>query len=655
MAVNRSGSVLAADFGSVRTRALLIDLVDGMYRMVARAETPTTAGFPVQDLRVGLNRALQALSEATGRNFLSPNGAILSPEQPDRSGVDFFIMTASLGRPLRTVLVGLVPDVSVASGRRATAGTYVDVVETLTLADMRSEEEQLNAILLGHPDLIFITGGTEFGAETPLLRLVEVVRLALLVTDERQRAAVLFAGNSKLSARIQEMFKGITEVLVSPNVRPSLEAEQLESAQIQLALAFNRQKAKGGEGFEDLNTLSRLGVLPTANSYNLAVDFLGRTHPRGVLALDIGSAVSTLAVSLGGKVSTSIRTDIGLGHSASALLNLVSTDAVQRWLPFNAAHREILNYAANKTLRPAVLPQTLRDLYLEYALLRAGGQALIQAARPAWNENARSKTRAALPDFNVVIGAGGALTRTGSPGLNTLLLLDTVQPTGVTLLQSDPFGLLAVLGPLALVNPEAAVQILEGSNFEKLGTVVSLSGLPRTGKPALTVAVKLPDGSTGTHTVDGGDLWFYPILAGQKVQVTINVVQRGLSIGGKTRLKITMEGGSLGIIFDARGRPLPLAAQARQRAQQMPLWMSQMTGDALRPIDESWLEAVEEAEEAVPARRSKAPKPDKRKAPKAEKEMAAAPEAPPAADDQDLLRSMLDESQPKRPKGRGKK
>src|SRR5215470_7596708 len=139
MAVNRSGSILAADFGSVHTRAVLIDVVDGVYRMVARAEGRTTGGFPVSDLTVGLNRVLTSLSQTTGRNFLAPDGQIITPERPDRSGVDHFVMTASLGRPLRTVLIGLVPDISVASGLRAAAGTYINVVETLSLADRRSE------------------------------------------------------------------------------------------------------------------------------------------------------------------------------------------------------------------------------------------------------------------------------------------------------------------------------------------------------------------------------------------------------------------------------------------------------------------------------------------------------------------------------------
>src|SRR5215470_5397466 len=134
-------SILAVDFGNVHTRAVLIDLVDGVYRLVAQAEEQTTGSFPISDVGVGFRRVVQQLSTVTGRIFLQENGVIISPEQLDRSGVDAFIATASIGRPLRTVLVGLMPNMSIASAQRAAAGTYVDIVDVISLYDTRTSEE----------------------------------------------------------------------------------------------------------------------------------------------------------------------------------------------------------------------------------------------------------------------------------------------------------------------------------------------------------------------------------------------------------------------------------------------------------------------------------------------------------------------------------
>ena len=311
-------SILAVDFGNVHTRALLIDLVDGVYRLVAQAEEQTTGSFPISDVGVGFRRVVQQLSAITGRRFLQDNGAIITPEQLDRSGVDAFIATASIGRPLRTVLVGLMPDMSIASAQRAATGTYINIVDVISLDDMRSTEDQLNAIILAHPDLIFITGGTENGAREPVLERAQIVRLALHLTQNH--ANVLYAGNSALVPQIREMFDNLATLFIADNVRPTLDDEALGTAQAQLASAFDSFSERRGIGFDEVGMMSHVGILPTAQSYHAVVTYLGKIAGRngGVLAVDIGSAVSTMSASIKDLPATSIRTDVGVGHSAGS-------------------------------------------------------------------------------------------------------------------------------------------------------------------------------------------------------------------------------------------------------------------------------------------------------------------------------------------------
>ena len=192
------GSILGADFGSVHTRVVLMDLVDGSYRLTARAFERTTADFPYNDVGRGLALGLNEIEAVTGRRLIGDDGKLIVPEQQDRSGVDEFVATASAGRPLRAMLVGLVPEISIASGLRAAAGTYVEIVETFSLNDTRTEEEKLNAIVSSSPDMILITGGTEDGAEAPVLELVQVVHLALRLLERPRRPVILYAGNSDL-------------------------------------------------------------------------------------------------------------------------------------------------------------------------------------------------------------------------------------------------------------------------------------------------------------------------------------------------------------------------------------------------------------------------------------------------------------------------
>lgn len=652
MTDDRSGSILAVDFGNIHTRVVLIDLVDGVYRLVARGEGRTTADFPISDVGVGFTRVVRQISEVTGRTLLSPENQVITPEKADRSGVDYFTTTSSTGRPLRTVLIGLVPDVSIASGMRAIAGTYIEIVSTISLADGRSEEDRLNTILASRPDLIFITGGTEYGAQEPVLELAETARLAVLMVERVARPAILYAGNSLIVPKIRTLFDGVTALFVAQNVRPALEHEELEAAQLQLALAYDRVKGNRGGGFQTIGKMSRLGVLPTAQSYNLVVDFLGRVHGKngGVVAVDLGSASSTLSASINNRVSTTIRTDIGLGHSAPNLLDIVGLDAVTHWLPFIPAPNEITNYALNKSFVPGTIPETIRELYLEHAFLKAGIQVMVDASRPSWIE---SDGDGILPAMTLVIGAGATLTQTGSPGFGAMLLLDAVQPTGMTVLQLDSNGLIAALGGLAYANPEAVVQVLEGNSLERLGVSFNISGEPKANRTAMKVKITLDDGEIIRHEIQGGHLWIYPLPGGKRAKVEVSAVGGGLSIGGKSRVKATVEGGLAGLIFDARGRPLLLAKTARERAMQLPLWFSEATGYPPHEIDERWLvpligedvdgkaAASKKVEKPVkkaaqPARQPKAKPPKEPKRGKAAKE-----EQPEEEESLDDLRSLL--------------
>jgi len=227
-------------------------------------------------------------------------------------------------------------------------------------------------------------------------------------------------------------------------------------------------------------------------------------------------------------------------------------------------------------------------------MLRAGIQALLEASRPAWMKSANGAVNGLT--FSMMVGAGAGLTQTGHPAFGALLLLDALQPVGVTQLRADPFALIPALGALAHSHPEAVVQVLDSYSLEQLGTAISVSGQPRPGRTAMKIKITTDDRQVIKQEVQGGHLWVYPLPLGKAVRVEVRA-GGGLSIGGRGSLKMTLEGGTAGLIFDARGRPLPLAADARGRAAQLPLWVSEATGDPVKEIDEAWLAPL--AEEAV--------------------------------------------------------
>lgn len=604
-------SILAADFGSVNTRVVLIDLVDGDYRLVARSVTRTTVDDPLRDVAVGLYRGAALMAEQIGRPLVAGNNeSILTPEETDGSGVDAVLATASVGRPLKVVLVGLMPDVSVSSGLNVLAGSYVQVIDKLSLADIRSEEQQINDLLSRQPDLIFIVGGTDAGAEAPILRLVDVVRQAVQMAP--QPPMVLYAGNRAAQVGVRERLEGICRLFVADNVRPSLMDEQLGSAQQELAAVYDRYKVATGFGFDEVSEISALGILPTAQSYTNIVRYLGETVTPdagargaaavGVLAVDVGSATTTVAASIRKRNTINIRTDVGVGHSAAGTMAATTPVNVRRWLTWDATSAEIADYAINKTLRPATVPQTAQELELEYALAREAIRVTVEQAARSWRLHSNER----IPPISPLIGAGTVLGGTAHSGIAALILLDAIQPVGVTELWLDPAGLIPALGALAYLKPTSVVQMLDAGDLMMVGSVVCADGRVRVGRGGMKVIITLDDGTVVKRGVVGGSLWTYPLPPGRTARVDVRL-SRGLSINGRSRVKLTLKGGAAGLIFDARGRPLALPRRAEARAELYPRWMAGTRGHIqllVGEVDESTVDARALAEA------EKAPEPD---------------------------------------------
>ena len=81
-----AGAVLAVDIGSIHTRAVLFDVVDGAYHFVARGQAPTTSGEPWHNVLEGVLAAFQEVETATGRKLLNRGGNLIIPEEDAISG-----------------------------------------------------------------------------------------------------------------------------------------------------------------------------------------------------------------------------------------------------------------------------------------------------------------------------------------------------------------------------------------------------------------------------------------------------------------------------------------------------------------------------------------------------------------------------------------
>lgn len=572
-------SILAADFGSVHTRALLFDKVDGRFQLVASGSGRTTIGAPIDDVQVGLAKILREMSEATGRRFLDEGGGIIGPEQADRVGVDYFLTTTSVGPSTRAALVGLYPQVSIKAARRAIAPFYLDAVAEAHLEDGLSARGRLNRIIHSRPQIIIITGGADGGARTVLLEMLALVREAVSLMPPGGKPTVLYAGNSSLAASVREMLSQQVEVLLAPNIRQQ-GRDALEPVQADLGRYFDSVQRRR-KGFQRIALASDSGIVPTARPIETMTAFFSRLRDQDVLTIDLGSARTMLSLGRRGSVQSVIRKDIGIGHSASAALELIGEEEIGRWLPFHPRKGELAQYALNKGLRPASVPLDMRDRYIEYALLRAG----IRMMAGELSQLDRS-------GVSLVIVAGGIFSGGGQGALDMMLLADALELGGVVQVRSDPHGALAALGALASVEPTAVVQLANGNVLESVGSLLRVSGQAAAGTRALKVQARRDSGEVIEREVIAGDMWHLPVAHSSTAELRIQV-RRGLSIGGKRRLRLKLTGGRGGVLIDARLGAQASAATKTERAVNMLRWYAAVTGqEGPVAIPESWLAGV---------------------------------------------------------------
>lgn len=581
-------TILAVDFGSATTRALLFDVVETVYRLVGFGEAPTTINPPYADASEGMRHALLELQTITGRTLLDDTAQLIMPATSDGRGADAFVATSSAGPAVRTVLVGLLPDVSLASARRVAASSYLNVLDTFSLGDRRGEDEQIDAVIAARPELIVIAGGTDGGASDALLKLVETVALACHLLPPEARSRALFVGNEDLGPRLNELLGKVARVHTAPNAQPKLGHERLGPARAELAKVYEELRRETVGGYGDLAQWAGGQIIPTAQAAGAFTRFLSKlpAYPRGVLHADAGSASAFVNAAWQGDLFLSVRTDLGLGTSAAAPLQRPDADAaldfIARWVPREISPAALREFLLNKSVRPNTVPAEKDDLQLEHALARYVLRTALRRARPEWPEDAPGPRSEALPWFSLILGSGAVLGQAPRMGQAALLLLDALQPSGVTRLLLDPYHLAAALGALGRHHPVAVAQIFESLAFVDLGTAVSVLGvgpMMRPGDVVLHAKLAEEGGETREVELRAGSLEVLPLGLGRKGKLTLRprpTINAGFGLGrGRS---ITLKGGVVGIILDARGRPLALPKLADKRHEALLEWQARLGG-----------------------------------------------------------------------------
>jgi hypothetical protein len=578
----QDSSLLAVNVGASSTRAVLFDVVEDQYRFIASGQARSTAEAPFKNISLGVHQAISHLQKVTGKILLDRDNQLVTPMQSDGSGVDAFAATLSAGPILRAAVVGLLSDVSLESARRVAETAYLQVVETFGLNDQRKPDEQIDALLRARPDIIILAGGTDGGASRSVLKILEAIGLACYLMPEEKRPPILFTGNQILTDSVKEALQKLSPSLhFSPNIRPSLDTEDLAPASRELAQVFADIRKRQMPGVDELSVWAGGHLLPTAYAEGRIIRFLSKMNgtSRGILGVDLGTTAAVVAAGFNGKLTLGVYPQFGLGDALSGLLQYTSLDDIMRWLHLDIASSVVRDYLYQCSLYPSTIPATKEDHAIAQAISRQALYLTMQQAKRNFPSEASILKKGLLPLFEPILAGGGALSDAPTPGQSLLLLLDALQPVGITSIILDQNNLLPLLGAAAEFNHLLPVQVLESGAFMSLGTIVSVISSATYGTPVLRARLTYEDGNDAHAEVKFGGLEILPLGMGQTARLTLQPLQRSdIGNGPGRNAALQVAGGVLGVVIDARGRPLVLPEDPVRRRELFKKWLWSVGG-----------------------------------------------------------------------------
>ncbi|HEX8036363.1 MAG TPA: glutamate mutase L [Ktedonobacterales bacterium] len=571
-------SLLMVDCGSSHTKAALIDTVDGRFRLLARAQAATTLAPPARDLMLGVRDAIAAIERTTGRMLLR-DGQLLTPEQDDGSGVDGLALATSIGGPLRILTSGPGREALTGLVHRSIGGLFVELNATPTLSPSTTPAEwqqmlaQVHAVhphamlVIGYPSGVSRGQGSIEETAQVVARWLDALREPAPDVEQDQSFGlpVIFTGNPNDIGSLQSTLQGRTPSLLAVD---ALSPSTLTPLNRSVNGLYETSVLRGLPGYNSIRAMSSTPPAATITALAGMVRYLAQHYQTNVVGVDVGSSSTSLAgATAQAEFLPAVDPNAGVGSGIGHILRARGIEAVSRWLTTPTSEDELREYALMRMLRPHALPATARELEFEYAFAR---EAIYLALR------APGARLAGLHPLDVLLGTGGVLANVPQPAMGALLMLDALQPRGVTSLVLDTAHIANMLGSVAGLNSTAAAQVAESDAvLLQLGTVISPVGIPADGEPALRVVVEFADGRKHVEDVPSGVLARLPVAPGEQAFMGLYpapTVDVGLGPGQQARASEPVVGGALGLIVDTRGRPLVLPTDPAERMAQQVQW-----------------------------------------------------------------------------------
>ena len=547
--------IIATDCGSTTTKSILIEYVDGEYRQTVRGEAPTTVEKPLNDVTRGVVNAVTELEELARLKYNDDSIKFIKDEaiwlsEKENEGVDAYVSTSSAGGGLQMMVTGVVAKMTGESAERAALGAGAIVMDLIASNDKRANYEKIERIRQLRPDMILMAGGVDGGTTKHVAELAELVGAA----DPKPRLGssyklpVIYAGNTAAQDIIKETLENKTDLILTENLRPTLERENLGPARDKIHDLFMEHVMAQAPGYNKLMSwtkgpingkLTNIPIMPTPAAVGNIMQTIAKINDIEVLGVDIGGATTDVfSVFSEDKVfNRTVSANLGMSYSISNVLATAGLKNILRWVPFDIDESELLNMIKNKMIRPTTIPQKLEELILEQAIAKEalkyafiqhkefavglkGGQKKREIA-DAFAQTVSGESIVNMMTLDLLVGSGGVMSHAPRRNQSVMMMIDAFLPEGITRLAVDSIFMMPQLGVLAEISEKAATEVFEKDCLVYLGSCVAPVGAMKPGKIALSAKLELPNGEIFEEEIPFGEVRLIPCGVGEVAKATL--------------------------------------------------------------------------------------------------------------------------------------
>ncbi len=563
-------SYLIVDINSHQTKAAFIERTGDEYGVQGTSETTTTVDPPELDVTIGVEKAIRGLGQKLGRELWVGG-------KP--SGAHRLLCSSSTSGGIYMNVAGLMRTISTESAQRAALGAGALLMDVFSLDDRRPRFMLIDRMRSLRPEIFLLAGGTDGGAEAQVLEMAGLIEEADVKPrfGEGYKLPVVYAGNVEIR---EEVSKVLAEdryaTRAVDNVRPLIETENLGPAREGIYDSYMEHVIVHSPGFDKLVEWVEGKIIPSQAAIGKILYAYAQERAVNLLAVDVGGATTDVYSVYDGVFNRSLNADIGLTYGISNIMKEAGVENIMRWIPGGIGEKKVRNIVGNimvlqpeslsdeeRMVQQSAIREAIRhglEQHRNYAtrlkgvrLIRDLGMMFEQALEPSILNLKRTQ---------VVIGRGSVFNDPENLRIAPLLLLDAIQPWGVTEIYVDVSSMMPHTGMLLDSNREAALQILSKACLRKLGTCVAAKGKAEKGVEALTVRMSTSEGVSMEETIAFGELKTLPLGADESARIEVSPTRRfDVGVGRGRRLEATVTGGENGVIIDARGRPIGIPAK----------------------------------------------------------------------------------------------